>query len=222
MQVELTKLDSINTWNIVNELPPGRKPLHYKWVLKKKFDIYNKLIYKARLTVKGCSQREGIDFTDTFSPVAKLTSVRLLLSLGAIEGLQFKQFDVQNAFPNATLKEDIYMVAPKEMQLSQENIYLKLNRALYGLKQASREWNILITNTLKSIGFTQLKNDSCIFIYNKDGIQLLLALYVDDIMMIIGFNSEQHADWLFNQLSKNFIVKQNNLTHCLGYNIQHN
>ena len=64
MQDERTKLDSINTWNIVNDLPPGRKPLHYKWVLKKKFDIYNKLIFKARLTVKGCSQREGIDFTD--------------------------------------------------------------------------------------------------------------------------------------------------------------
>ena len=112
------------------------------------------------------------------------------------------------------------MVAPKEMQLSQKDIYLKLNRALYGLKQASREWNILITNTLKSIGFTQLKNDTCIFIYNKDGIQLLLALYVDD--MIIGFNSEQHTDWLFSQLSKNFIVKQNSLTRCLGYNIEHN
>ena len=118
MQDELTKLDSINTWDIVNELPPGRKPLHYKWVLKKKFDIYNKLIYKARLTVKGCSQREGIDFTDTFSPVAKLTSVRLLLSLGAIEGLQFKQFDVQNAFPNATLKQNIY-AAQSRKYLSQ-------------------------------------------------------------------------------------------------------
>jgi hypothetical protein len=90
---------------------------------------------------------------------------------------------------------------------------------LYGLKQASREWNILITNTLKFIGFTQLKNDSCIFIYNKDGIQILLALYVDD--MIIGFNSEQHSDWLFSQLSKNFIVKQNKLTRCLSYNIEH-
>jgi hypothetical protein len=155
MKDELDKLSAFNTWDSVSELPPGRKALLYKWVLKKKYDIYNKLIFKARLTVKGCSQRAGIDFNDTFSPVAKLTAVRLILSLGVIENFIFRQLDVQNAFPNATLSDvDIYMLAPKEM--NSEHIYLKLNRALYGLKQASREWNLLITSTLKELGFKQL------------------------------------------------------------------
>jgi hypothetical protein len=220
MQEELNKLNSINTWEIVDQLPPGRKALLYKWVLKKKYDIYNKLIYKARLTVKGCSQREGIDFTETFSPVAKLTAVRLVLSLGTIENLVFNQFDVQNAFPNATLSDvDIYMVAPKELYLHNDTLYLRLNRALYGLKQASREWNLLITKILLEIGFKQLTSESCIFIYFKDNIRIILALYVDD--MIIGSNDNESKDWLFNQLSKNFIVKQNILTRCLGLDVTH-
>jgi hypothetical protein len=115
MQLELSKLNSINTWTLIDQLPPGRKALLYKWVLRKKYDIYNKLIYKARLTVKGCSQRPGIDFDETFSPVAKLSAVRLLLSLGVVENLIFRQFDVENAFPNAKLDEDIFMYTPKEL-----------------------------------------------------------------------------------------------------------
>jgi hypothetical protein len=220
MQDELSKLASIDTWEQVRGLPPGRKALMYKWVLKKKYDIYNKLIYKARLTVKGCSQRPGVDFTDTFSPVAKLTAVRLILSLGVLLNFIFKQYDVQNAFPNAKLSDvEIYMISPVELQLD-DNIFLKLNRALYGLKQSSREWNKLITNTLKNIGFHQLISESCIFSYNSNGMRLILALYVDD--MIVGFAHPSHADWLFKQLSTHFIVKQNNLTRCLGFNVEHN
>ena len=218
MQLELSKLNSINTWNLIDQLPPGRKALLYKWVLRKKYDIYNKLIYKARLTVKGCSQRPGIDFDETFSPVAKLSAVRLLLSLGVVENLIFRQFDVENAFPNAKLDEDIFMYTPKELKA--DELFMKLNRALYGLKQASREWNKLITKTLLDIGFTRLVSESCIFIYRKDGKIILLALYVDD--MVIGVNHINVSDWLFEQLSKSFKLKQNILTRCLGLNINHN
>jgi hypothetical protein len=220
IQAELTKLASINTWEEVHQLPHGRRALSYKWVLKKKYDIYNKLIYKARLTVKGCSQRPGIDFNDTFSPVAKLSSVRLILSFGLSQGFKFRQYDVENAFPNASLTDvDIFMLAPRELT-SHGNIYLKLNRALYGLKQASREWNILITKTLKQIGFTQFTSESCLFTLNVDGKHLILALYVDD--MIVAYNTEQSADWLFNQLSQYFKLKQNTLARCLGFNVVHN
>lgn len=218
MQEELKNLAAINTWEFIHELPPGRKPLLYKWVLKKKIDIYNNLIFKARLTVKGCSQRPGIDFGDTFSPVAKMTAIRLLLSLGVSLDLEFSQFDVQNAFPNAELNEDIYMITPKEME-DADGPYMKLNRALYDLKQASRQWNILITETLLKIGFKQLTSESCIFNYNMDGKILILALYVDD--MIIGADSSNSTQWLFSQLGSNFTVKQNALTRCLSINIRH-
>jgi hypothetical protein len=220
MKDEINKLSAIDTWEIVHQLPPNRKPLLYKWVLKKKYDIYNKLIYKARLTVKGCAQRAGIDFMDTYSPVAKLTAVRLILSLGTIQNFQFKQFDVQNAFPNATLSDvEIYMVVPKEMNADNSS-FLKLKRALYGLKQASREWNLLITNILKELGFRQLTSESCIFVYKNNSMFILLALYVDD--MIIGSNTNISTEWLFQQLSKHFVVKQNYLTRCLGVDIHQN
>jgi hypothetical protein len=109
------------------------------------------------------------------------------------------------------------MRAPTEMK--SEHIYLRLNRALYGLKQASREWNLLITRTLIELGFKQLTSESCIFIYNSNSMHILLALYVDD--MIIGINDNSSADWLFQQLSKHFVVKQNKLTRCLGLDIKH-
>jgi hypothetical protein len=218
MQDELRKLSEINTWVEVPDIPTGRKPLLYKWVLKKKYDIYNKLIYKARLTVKGCSQKAGLDFTDTFSPVAKLTAIRLILSLGAIQNLQFHQFDVQNAFPNAELTDvDIYMLAPKE--LHSDYLYVKLLRALYGLKQASREWNQLITKILIDIGFKQLCSDSCLFVYRDKDRYVVLALYVDD--MIIGTYHDEDSTWLFQKLSNHFVVKRNRLTHCLGIDVHH-
>ena len=99
------------------------------------------------------------------------------------------------------------MYTPKE--LSADELYMKLNRALYGLKQASREWNKLITKTLLDIGFSRL-DESCIFIYRKDGKIILLALYVDD--MVIGVNHITVSDWLFEQHSKSFKLKQNILT----------
>jgi hypothetical protein len=134
--------------------------------------------------------------------VAKLSAVRLVLSLGLSLGFKFRQYDVENAFPNASLSDvDIYMLAPKELQ-TLSNTYLKLKRALYGLKQASREWNILITKTLKIVGFTQLTSESCTFKYNEEGKHLILALYVDD--MIVSYNTEDSADWLFNKLAKYF------------------
>jgi hypothetical protein len=209
----------LDTWHIVKQLPPGRVPLLYKWVLKNKYDIYNNLIHKARLTVKGCQQRPGVDFTDTFSPVAKVTAIRLVLSYSVSRGFIFKQFDVQNAFPNAPLSDvDVYMVPPTQLNLPQ-GYYLKLQKALYGLKQAGREWNKLVTQKLLETNFRQLRSESCIFIYVSTAMYIILALYVDD--MIIACDSQASSDWLFQQLSQHFVVKQNNLTRCLGLDVYH-
>ena len=218
MERELHNLKNLNTWEIVKNLPPGHKPLTYKWVFKKKFDILNKLIYKARLTVKGCHQRQGIDFTDTFAPVAKLTAIRLLLAYTVSLGFVYEQFDVQNAFPNAPLNDDVYMVPPEQLNLPY-NTYLKLLKALYGLKQAGREWNSMITKFLLSIGFLQLRSDSCLFIYVMNQIYIILALYVDD--MIVAAKLRANCDWLYDQLSKQFKVTRNTLTRCIGMDILH-
>ena len=217
MHEELAKLKNISTWSTVRGLPENRKALKYKWVLKTKFDIFNKYIHKARLTVKGCAQRQGFDFDETFSPVAQLSAVRLILSHAAAEGMLLYQFDVQNAFPNAELTNiDIYMEPPTIMNLP-PNSYLKLHRALYGLRQASREWNLLLTKTLKDLGFKQLVSDSCLFTINYDGEIILLAVYVDD--MIICSKSYNNIMWLYHSLSNIFVVNSVILNRCLGLNV---
>lgn len=218
MQEEITKLQGINTWTIVDQLPEGRKPLKYKWVLKNKNDIFGKYIYKARLTIKGCGQKYGFDFDETFSPVAQLSAIRLVLSLAAAEGMTLWQFDVANAFANAELTGDmeIFMEPPTQMNLP-NGTYLKLNRALYGLKQASREWNLLLNRTLISLGFKQLISDSCLFTINRNGEQIILAIYVDDIF--VCSKSQDNIDWLYNALSTSFKVNATPLSTCVGFNI---
>jgi len=217
-QLEIEKLSNIPTWVIVDSIPEGRKALKHKWVLKNKVDMNNKHIFKARLTIKGCNQVEGLDFNDTFSPVAKLVSIRLLLSLASSLGLILWQFDTQNAFPNAPLQEEIYMKPPPEMNLP-PNSYLKLLRALYGLKQASREWHTLIVSKLIEIGFIQLTSESCLFIYRRESILIILALYVDD--KIVASNNISHIRWLYNKLSESFKMTESKLTRCLGMDIDY-
>jgi hypothetical protein len=142
MKEELLNLGNIPTWEIVNrtDIPRQHKPLKHKWVHKLKYEKGIPTRFRSRLTVKGCGQKQGIDFHETFSPVAKITTVRLLLALGVVENFHFWQLDVYNAFPNADLEEEIYMEAPKEMELDRSKV-LKLLKALYGLTQASRQWH---------------------------------------------------------------------------------
>jgi hypothetical protein len=215
MQEELKKLISLCTWNIVTSLPPGRRPIQYKWVLKIKKDMFNKMIFKARLTSKGYTQKFGIDFEDTFSPVARFTSVRLVFSIGVQNGWIFWVFDVESAFPNAKLPEDIdiYMIPPEELKLPPGS-FLRLRNALYGLKQASREWNLLITGFLISIGFLKLISDSCIFKIKRNNTIMILVLYVDD--MIVCTNSHDNIHWLRDQLKSQYKIKDSPLERCLG------
>lgn len=218
MQEEINKLQGINTWSVVHQLPEGRKPLKYKWVLKNKNDIFGKYIYKARLTIKGCGQKYGFDFDETFSPVAQTSAIRLILSLATAQGMTLWQFDVANAFANAELTGDmeIFMEAPTQMNLP-SGTYLKLNRALYGLKQASREWNLLLNRTLISLGFKQLISDACLFTIDRNGEQIILAIYVDDIF--VCSKSQDNIDWLYTALSGCFKVNATPLSTCLGFNI---
>jgi hypothetical protein len=138
MKEELLNLGKIPTWEIVNraDIPRQHKPLKHKWVHKLKFEKGIPTRFRSRLTVKGCGQKQGIDFHETFSPVAKITTDRLLLALGVVENVYFWQLDVSSTFLNADLEEEIYMEAPKEMESDRSKV-LKLFKALYGLKQAS-------------------------------------------------------------------------------------
>ncbi|KAH9174145.1 hypothetical protein AeNC1_017689, partial [Aphanomyces euteiches] len=143
-----------NVWELV-PLPAGRKALKGKWVWKAKYHADRSLErFKARLCLKGYLQIAGVDFTDTYAPVLRLDSLRLLCALIATLDLETAQLDVKTAFLNGDLDEDIYMDQPERYQVEgKTNMVCKLNKSIYGLKQAPRQWNKKLNNCLLAMGF---------------------------------------------------------------------
>ncbi|CAM8957033.1 unnamed protein product [Rhodiola kirilowii] len=137
-----SELDSImqnHTWELVN-LPPGCKPLDSKWIFTKKMKVDGTVEkYKARLVIKGYRQKEGLDYFYTFSPVTRITSIRMIIAIAALRNLDIHQMDVKTAFLNGDLEEEIYMEQPEGCKApGQERKVCKLVKSLYGLKQAPK------------------------------------------------------------------------------------
>ncbi|RVW83244.1 Retrovirus-related Pol polyprotein from transposon TNT 1-94 [Vitis vinifera] len=140
MKDEMDSLLGNQTWELT-ELPVGKKALHNKWVYRIKNEHDGSKRYKARLVVKGFQQKEGIDYTEIFSPVVKMSTIRLVLGMVAAENLHLEQLDVKTAFLHGDLEEDLYMIQPEGFIVQgQENLVCKLRKSLYGLKQAPRQW----------------------------------------------------------------------------------
>jgi hypothetical protein len=162
---ELKSLQENNTWELTR-LPKGRKAIGNKWVLKIKYKANGEIDrYKARLVAKGYSQKEGVDFTETFAPVVKLPTLRTIIAVAAYQGMTIHQMDVKTAFLNGNLNEEIYMTQPAEYEKEgQEELVCKLIKSLYGLKQASRAWNQAFNDAITTKGFKQLKSDECVYL----------------------------------------------------------
>ena len=130
-------------WDLV-ELPNGKRPIQCKWVYKTKKDSLGNIErYKVRLVAKGFTQKEGIDYTDTFSPVSKKDSLRIILALVAHFDLELQQMDVKTTFLNGDLEEEVYMKQPEGFEINlkkstRAKLVCRLKKALYGLKQGSR------------------------------------------------------------------------------------
>jgi hypothetical protein len=198
MDQEINALENNSTWTLVSQLPAGRKVIPCKWVYKIKYDENGLPVrYKARLVVKGFMQVYGVDYNETYAPVMKYDSLRLLLAIACIFNLEIKQFDVDNAFLNALLNEDIYMQQPEGyIKSNSPTAVLKLFKSLYGLKQAPYEWNGDINDTLISLKFIRCASDSCVYYYENtfSGKPILVGLFVDDI--IICYDSSDELTWL--------------------------
>jgi hypothetical protein len=158
-----------------------------KWVFKKKLRPDGTIDkYKARLVAKGYTQKEGEDFFDTYSSVARLTTIRVLLALAASHGLLVHQMDVKTAFLNGELEEEIYMTQPDGFVVKgQEDKVCKLMKSLYGLKQVHKQWHEKFDVTLILVGFSVNEADRCVYYRHGGGQGVILCLYVDD-MLIFG------------------------------------
>lgn len=183
MKEEHTTLLKNNTWTLVN-LPPNRKAIGCKWVFRIKDNpdgTINK--YKARLVSKGFHQQHGFDFHETFSPVVKPVTICIILTLALTHNWTIQQIDVNNAFLNGLLQEEVYMVQPPGFEASHKTLVCRLKRALYGLKQAPRAWYERLAATLVQFGFTTSRCDPSLFVYSKNNISIYVLVYVDDIII---------------------------------------
>jgi hypothetical protein len=203
---EMDSILSNGTWEVIDR-PYGCKPVGCKWVFKKKLRPDGTIEkYKARLVAKGYTQKEGEDFFDTYSPVARLTTIRVLLSLAASYGLLVHQMDVKTAFLNGELDEEIYMDQPDGFIIKgQESKVCKLLKSLYGLKQAPKQWHEKFDKTLTSAGFAVNDADRCVYYRYGGGEGVILCLYVDDIL-IFGTNIDVINE-VKSFLSKSFDMK---------------
>jgi len=183
MDEELQALQDNHTWDVV-PCPSTVKAIGCKWVFSVKLRSDGTLDrYKARLVALGNRQEYEVDYEETFAPVAKMTTVRTILSIAASQGWPLHQMDVKNAFLHGDLKEDIYMSLPPGLFSSPSSAVCKLKRSLYGLKQAPRAWFEKFRFTLIRFSFIQSQYDSSLFLCKTPTGLVLLLVYVDDIVI---------------------------------------
>ncbi|KAK2411591.1 putative mitochondrial protein [Trifolium repens] len=183
MDEEIKAIKKNDTWELAS-LPKGHKAIGVKWVYKPKKNSKGEVErYKARLVAKGYSQRAGIDYDEVFAPVARLETVRLIISLAAQNKWKIHQMDVKSAFLNGVLDEEVYIEQPQGYEVKgEEEKVLKLKKALYGLKQAPRAWNARIDKYFQEKNFIKCPYEHALYIKAQGGDILIVCLYVDDLI----------------------------------------
>ena len=217
IQSELTSLEENGTWELTS-LPEGAKAIPNKWVFRIKRNADGSVDkFKARLVVKGFSQEKGVNYDQTFSPVAKLSTIRSVLAIAATEKLHLSQFDVSTTFLYWELEDEIYMKQPEGFN-DGTGLVCKLIRSLYGLKQAPRCWNKRFGNFLIKLGFKPSVADPCLFIRERNGQKVILVLFVDDGLVAAQNNGDTEA--FFAELRKEFKILTKNADFFLGLEIE--
>lgn len=215
---EYDSLMKNNTWTLC-DLPKGRKAITGKWVFKLKHKANGEIDkYKARFVARGCSQKHGFDYAETYAPVAKLSTLRILLSIANRFDMHVHQMDVKGAFLNGDLDEDIYMVPPEGFPAG--NKVCKLNKAIYGLKQSSRMWYEKFHQFITRIGFKRCSSDYCLYTKFENAIRCYILLYVDDLLIVC--DSEKMVRIVKELLAREFEMTDIGIVNTfLGIHIEH-
>ncbi|KAG8492837.1 hypothetical protein CXB51_010063 [Gossypium anomalum] len=185
MRSEMDSMYENQVWTLVDP-PEGVKPIGCKWVFKKKTDMDgNVQTYKGRLVTKGFRQIHGVDYDETFSPIAMFKSIRILLAIAAFHNYEICQMDVKTAFLNGKLEEDMYMTQPEGFVNPKDaGKICKLQRSIYGLKQASRSWNLRFNDAIKEFGFIKNEDEPCVYKKDSGSTITFLVLYVYGILIM--------------------------------------
>ncbi|WVZ52962.1 LOW QUALITY PROTEIN: hypothetical protein U9M48_003960 [Paspalum notatum var. saurae] len=201
MHEELENFERNHVRDLV-EPPPNRRPIGTKWVFKKKQGEDGMVVRnKGRLVAQGFCQKEGIDYEETFTPVARLEAIRILLAFAASKGFKLQQMDVKSAFLNGFIEEEVYVRQPPVFESARfpDWVY-KLRKALYGLKQAPRAWYARLKSFLLKSGFVMGSVDKTLFLLSRGGDTMII--YVDDI--IFGGSSHALVSSFAEQMSREF------------------
>lgn len=181
---ELENLRANDVYDVV-PIPDGVKPVTSKVVNRIKLDSNGQVErYKCRIVARGFSQKPGVDYSETFAPVASLVAVRIIVELANREGLELDQMDVSTAYLNGELEEEIYLLPPEGVEIPAGHCW-KLKRSIYGLKQAGRTWNKTFDKKLGEVGFTRLDSETCLYVLRDDKSKeyCYLVVYVDDLLL---------------------------------------
>jgi transposase InsO family protein len=180
---EIQQLKHNKTWVLV-EPPPDTNIVGCRWILKLKAMPDGSVKYKARLVAQGFTQRPGVDFDETYSPVVRFASLRALFSLAAHYDWEVHHMDVKSAYLNGTLEETIYMRQPEGFEeKGKEQFVCLLKKGLYGLKQAGRCWNHTIDPALQKLGLIPSDKDNCVYFHRSNNEMIIICLYVDDLFL---------------------------------------
>jgi Reverse transcriptase (RNA-dependent DNA polymerase)/gag-polypeptide of LTR copia-type/GAG-pre-integrase domain len=203
---EIEALLDNKTWELA-KLPPGRKAIGSRWVFLIKHKADGTIDrYKARLVIQGFSQRPGLDYGETFATTIKWPTLRIILALAAFEDLEIESVDISSAFLNGDIDTEIYMQQPEGFPQGEKGDVLKLKKSLYGLKQAPRIWHEKLDSVLSLIGFQKVQSDHSLWIYMKDGVRIIVPVFVDDLTIVARDKSSINS--VITHLEKHFKLRR--------------
>ena len=207
MSSEMESLKKNNVFT-VTKLPEGKKTIGSRWVYSIKDNPNGEVIHKARFVAKGYSQVEGSDYSETFSPTAKMSTVRMIMQVSAEEKLKVHHLDVKTAYLNAPIDCEVYINQPEGFDVKKEGEKLvwKLNKSLYGLKQSGRNWNFVLSEFFQKHNLQKSDIDPCLFYKKNDTSKVYIVIWVDDIVLSASSQEESPEERIPDERPRNNII----------------